>query len=251
MKRYMPATKRKAGASRPKPTKRRKMASRPNTTLGRITGKIAPSRTTMARTVGPFSNKKFVTFLYENELTSSGATGALTTLSTACNSLYDYDKTTGAIFGNKQPLYYDNLLSSSGPYKIYKVISWKTTYTIVNVSGVVPVTVWAIPPVNAANEVDSAAEADNMPGVKRIYLTNQYGNKSSGTITVTGHYKDVYPASETTGGQLGGVYNTDPQDIIYGGLIIHAADGTTTPTVYVAVRHEAYAELEAVDALVS
>ena len=250
MKRYMPAIKRKAGEPRTKPTKRRKTA-KANTTLGRIAGKVAPSRTTMARAIGPFANKKFVTFIYENELTGSGAAAALTVLSTANNSLYDYDKTTGGIFGNKQPLYYDNLLSSSGPYKIYKVISWKTTYTIVNVSSVVPVTVWAIPSVNAAAEVDSAAEADNMPGVKRIYLTNQYGSKSTGTITVYGHVNDCYPAPDTSSANLGGTYGSDPGTIIYGGLIIHSADGTTTPSVYVAVRHEAYTELEIVDALVS
>jgi len=41
------------------------------------------------------------------------------------NDMYDYDNTGEA--GNKQPLYYDALLSASGPYKQYKTISWKTT----------------------------------------------------------------------------------------------------------------------------
>jgi len=34
------------------------------------------------------------------------------------NDMYDYDNTGEA--GNKQPLYYDALLSASGPYKQYK-----------------------------------------------------------------------------------------------------------------------------------
>jgi len=37
------------------------------------------------------------------------------------NDMYDYDNTGEA--GNKQPLYYDALLSASGPYKQYKTIS--------------------------------------------------------------------------------------------------------------------------------
>jgi len=39
------------------------------------------------------------------------------------NDMYDYDNTGEA--GNKQPFYYDALLSASGPYKQYKTISWK------------------------------------------------------------------------------------------------------------------------------
>jgi len=44
--------------------------------------------------------------------------------------MYDYDNTGEA--GNKQPLYYDALLSASGPYKQYKTISWKTTWYFMN-----------------------------------------------------------------------------------------------------------------------
>jgi len=46
------------------------------------------------------------------------------------NDMYDYDNTGEA--GNKQPLYYDALLSASGPYKQYKTISWKTTWYFMN-----------------------------------------------------------------------------------------------------------------------
>ena len=51
-------------------------------------------------------------------------------------------------FGNKQPLYYDALLSASGPYKNYKVNSWRTTYTIEQLR-MHPMTCWAIPPISA------------------------------------------------------------------------------------------------------
>jgi len=83
--------------------------------LGRITGKVAPSSTTLSRAGGPFSGKKFVTFLYENALSKvSGGTNVVT-VQVKPNDMYDYDNTGEA--GNKQPLYYDALLSASGPYK--------------------------------------------------------------------------------------------------------------------------------------
>lgn len=220
-----------------------------STILGKITGKIEPSSTTLAKYPGPFQGKKYVTFIYENELTAiTGATNLLVA-SVASNSLFDFDKHGGSCFGNKQPLYFDTLLSASGPYKVYKVISWKTTYTLVNTSNV-PVTIWALPPIAATAEVDSAAEADNFPGVKRLYLTGSTGTKTMGTVTMTGHIKDVNP-TDWTSSNFNGTYGTDPTTIIYGGIIVHGSDGTTAPNVYVAVKHEAYTELQYVDALVS
>lgn len=142
------------------------------------------------------------------------------------------------------------MLGAFGPYKAYRVISWKTTYTILNNTATCPVTVWAIPPVAAAAEVDSASEADNMPGVKRVYLTGFSGSKSLGTITVRGHIDDVYP-NHPKDSSMCGSFNGDPSLPVYGGLIIHGSDGTTAPNVYVAVKHEAYCELQQVDALAS
>jgi len=86
-------------------------------------------------------------------------------------------------FGNKQPLYFDTLFTASGPYKQYKVHSWKATWTFVNTSAT-PQSIWVIPPIAAAAEIDSAAEADNFPGVKRLYLAPNGGGDSKGTVTV-------------------------------------------------------------------
>lgn len=249
MKTYMPAVKRSRSTSVTPKRLYKKPKKAPNTNLGKITGRIAPSSTTLARAPGPFQGKKFTTFLYENELTAiTGATNLLV-CSVASNSLFDFDKHGGSCFGNKQPLYYDALLSASGPYKVYKVISWKTTYTLVNTSNV-PVTIWALPPIAATAEIDSAAEADNFPGVKRLYLTGSTGTKTMGTISVTGHVDDVYPSSDKAI-ELEGTYGADPTNIIYGGIIVHGSDGTTAPNVYVAVKHEAYTELRYVDSIVS
>jgi len=158
--------------------------------LGRITGKVAPSSTTLSRAGGPFSGKKFVTFLYENALSKvSGGTNVVT-VQVKPNDMYDYDNTGEA--GNKQPLYYDALLSASGPYKQYKTISWKTTWYFMNQTAC-PVDIFISPPLNAANECDTVAEADNFPGVKRLRLTAATGSKNYGQITTTGSSKRCIP----------------------------------------------------------
>lgn len=230
-----------------RPYKRRKAASRPSNTLGRVTGRVGAASTTLARSAGPFTGKKLVTFLYENALRTAANATPLIVMSTKCNSAYDYDN--GGYFGNKQPLYYDSLLTAAGPYRQYKVKSWKTTYTIINTTDN-PITVWAIPPTSAAAEVDTVVEVDNWPGVKRLYLTAKAGSQSKGTITVTGNIADVYPDLQQDAGMVGG-YGGDPASLVYGGLVVETADGSTSAVVDVAVKHEMFTELQMLDSIVS
>jgi len=232
--------------SRTMPYKRR--IPRGITTLGRIAGKISPSTTTLARSIGPFSERKYVTFEYKNASYPVSGNN-LMSLPVMLNSMYDFDKTGSSWFGNKQPLYYDQLLSGSGPYKTYKVISWVTTYTIMN-TGSTPLQVWALPPTSSSSELDTAAEADNFPGVQSMILTPLTGSKCMGTITVRGHVKDVYPSYSDDSG-LTGPFNGDPGSPIYGGLLLYYIDGTSTILCNVAVKHEAYTELGLVDSIVS
>lgn len=212
------------------------------------TGNVPASMTDLARQRGPFPPKKYVSFEYLNELTVLGGATNFTAVSVGCNDAYDFDK--NGVFGNKQPLYYDALLSASGPYKNYKVKSWETTYTIINNTTTVPITVWALPATIAANEIDSAAEADNFPGVKVLYLTGKESAKNIGTITTKGNIADCW-TSGMNDLSCWGAYNSSPTCIAYGGLCVKGSDGSTAPSVYIAVRHVMYTELTTIDALVS
>uniref|UniRef100_UPI0040472748 hypothetical protein n=1 Tax=Yoonia sp. TaxID=2212373 RepID=UPI0040472748 len=240
----MPAMKRSYSTQGGGPSKRAKSNA---VVMGRISGKVKPTATTLARCLGPFANKRYVTFLYENSLTKVNPAATILTMSTMPNSLYDYDKTASSYFGNKQPLYFDSLLTASGPYKGYQVISWKTTYTVIN-SAAVPLMVFAIPPVGATAEIDSLAEADNFPGVKKLALTASTGSKNIGKITVWGHQNDVLPIETLTASSTTASYAGDPGTGIYSGLFLAAADGATNIDCYVSVCHEAYTELQNVDA---
>lgn len=87
--------------------------------------------------------------------------------------------------------------------------------------------------------------------MKRLYLTAKSGGKDTGTITVTGHIKDVNAGTFSDANNIG-AFNSDPGAIVYGGLIVATSDGaTTTAEVHVAVKHEMYTELQQVDAVVS
>jgi hypothetical protein len=205
--------------------------------------------TDLARQRGPFAPHKRLSLEYLNELSQMGGATNFTSISVCCNDLYDFDRTN--YFGNKQPLYFDSLCSASGPYKSFKVISWETTYTVVNTSASCPITVWAIPPVSAAAEIDSAAEADNFPGVMVLYLTPLSGSASKGTVTVKGHIDDVYDNFKEADATLIGTYSASPASQVFGGLCVHGSDGSTAPTVYIAIRHVAYVEFSQIDALVS
>lgn len=249
----MPAMKRKLTRSNAMTpgeaaTKRRKAVRERLAALGRLTGNIPASATTLSRAPGPFSGKKFVTFLYENAFQQVGGAANVLTVVTKPNDMYDYDNSGDA--GNKQPLYYDTLLTASGPYRQYKVLSWKTTYYFTNTTTNTPVDIFISPPVAAASEFDSLAEADNYPGVKRLRLTGINGSKSYGEVTVTGHIKDVYPTISNDSTFVG-AYNGSPTTIVYQVALIRGSDGATAPSVYVSVKHEAFTELSYVDALVS
>jgi len=216
--------------------------------LGTVVAPVKSNQTTLARAVGPFANSKFVTLLYENGLQQIAGAANLLVTSIKANDGFDVDSS--GDFGNKQPLYWDSLLTASGPYRTCKVTSWRTSYTFINNNATTPVQIWIGSPTSSSGDMDSAAEADNWPGVKRLYLTASGSSKAHGSVTVTGHVKDVHP-------QYGdsylftGTYNASPTQLCYQNCVIKGADGTTAPAVYVAIKHEMFCELGNVDSLVS
>jgi len=48
-----------------------------------------------------------------------------------------------------------------------------------------------------------------------------------------------------------GITNASPTNPVYQVVVIRGSDGTTAADVYVSVKHEAYTELQLVDAIVS
>lgn len=196
----------------------------------------------------PFPRFKKSVLLYENAFTYTAASATASWLH-ACNDMYDFDRTSGNFWGNKQPLFYDNLLTVSGPYKEFYVPSWTTTYFIANETNVA-VDVFVLPPHIGSSELDSKAEADNFPGVKHEHLTAKGGSRDYIKVTVKGSVNDVI-GSKTKDANFVGIWNGSPSTAVLGGLFMCTADGTTSLSVAVSVQHKFNAQLEYTDALVS
>ena len=72
----------------------------------------------------PVSKKTQMVYTYGYAQPASAAFDYFTI---ACNDMFDLDRTTLGKLGNKQPTFFDAILSSTGPYKNYYVESWETT----------------------------------------------------------------------------------------------------------------------------
>lgn len=216
-----------------------------DTTNLNVTAWIPRNRTTMALNSGPFKPLMKYNFEYSNALTAYAPATAFGVVSVKPNDLYDFDSS--GHFGNKQPLFYDILLSSTGPYKQYRVLSWVITYTVIN-NATAPVTVFAQPSLSALNEMDALQEADNYPGVQRLFLSEAGSSNACGTLTVKGSPQDVYPTDKYAS-SLAGQYNTSPSGLIYGGMCFGAVSGNVS--VSIAIKATLYTQLGQIDALVS
>lgn len=227
-------------------TKRRKVKARFGDT--KQPARIAKTSTTLAQYASPFPPIKKVNLVYENGLTAYAPGVAYGAIHLGLNDAYDVDKS-GSYAGNKQPLFYDALLSGTGPYRQFRVVSWKTSFHVVNNTDV-PINVYLLPPHLATSETDLVAEVENLPGVKRLYLTGKTGSKNQGSLSNTGCVDDVYALGDKDH-LMRGTWNNSPTNICYGGLFIQSADGTTAVGAFTAVKHEMYTELSALDSEVS
>lgn len=240
--------KKKGSFKRPaKSSLRRTDTSTIDTTNTNNSGRVNSRSTDLSLFPSPFPPKKWVNFEYTSPLTAYAVANATGSISCKPSDLYDFDASGGNVFGNKQPLYYDTLLTGTGPYRQFKVWSWVITYTIVNNANAA-ITVYGLPTIASAGELDIASEFDNYPGVKKLFLTSITGSKNIGTITVRGALTDVYPFDKHSTA-LSGTYNASPTVPVYAGLGFVTAAGTVD--VHVAVKATMWTEIGNVDALVS
>lgn len=222
------------------------LPSGPLEKLGRY-NPVHPNQTTLSRSLGPFTGKKFVELVYWQSPLAQATTAGGSNFVVVSNSAYDFDNS--GTLGNKQPIYYDQLLSSSGPYKSCKVTSWKTTWTFINAS-TQGVNIWMSPPLGSSTEMDIVAEADDFPGVKKLTLTAEAGSKSMATVTTTGHVRDVFPA-EPYSKDFVSAWNASPVNLCVQTIVYQPADGAAVTKLYAGVKHVMYCELGQLDSIVS
>lgn len=134
------------------------------------------------------------------------------------NSLFDVD--VDSAIGDLQPLYLDQLLSSTGPYQVYRVNSWRCKITVENTINAYSATVNGCEMIVgqgyfATTDIDAAGEVRNMPNTQ-VRMLGWYGIPSCRGVAylngstrefVTGDIKDDTLAADS---------GSNPSQTIYG-----------------------------------
>jgi len=85
------------------------------------------------------------------------------------NDLLDVDKSVASFFGNKQPYFYDQCFSSTGPYERYYVKSWQLSFTCFNTTDNA-IQLCLSPPSTLQSNVDTYAEISALVQTKKAVL---------------------------------------------------------------------------------
>lgn len=196
----------------------------------------------------PFGLTKSCKMLYKNTSATLTPGAVYGSQRFRLTDMYDFDYDNN--FGNKQPLYFDTLVTGSGPYRSFRVHAWKISFKIVNLSATAVTVYWQNGTINGSSDNDIQSEIQNMPRVKSLQLTPATGSKSIGYISAFG----------TTKGVLGrkpddvyeGTWTASPSNVVIGTLGYMATDGvTTTAQIVCEVSCVQYVTLFNRDALVS
>lgn len=154
------------------------------------------------------------------------------------NGMWDFD------FSNKigdiQPTFYNQLLSSTGPYRSYQVVGWETKLRVSNArkddstyAGKLGVMYTEINAADAASR-DTVAEVFKLPGVKRAYV-NDFAD---GIIECKGGIRDHVP---TIGGPdpvtTSGTYNGNPATLVNGYLSVQGMDNLAVVNYQLEIVH--------------
>jgi len=172
-----------------------------------------------------FPRTRNVTFLYKD--TASWSSAGLVNYTASrfkINSVHDFDVDNR--FQDKQPLYFDKLLTQDGPYRQYKVNAWKTTLRILNLDANRPIMAyWENGTVNTVADNDSWTEMKNRPGVQSRMLTQATGARSYATIKSFQTLKQCVGANAADV-NYAGTYAGSPTIPIYANLLLATIDGS-------------------------
>jgi len=240
----MYAGKRSRSRSPLRTTVKKAKRSKSSTKSAKVTGNVK-GQTTLSAAPTPFPRVRWVTFDYQNGLFLRSPLTTTDVTAFCPNDMFDFDRTSDNRLGNKQPLFYDQLIGSGiGPYKQFYVKSWSTTFTIIN-RGTAPITVWLTPPQTTAAEVDTVTEVDNLPGVVKKFI-DVTGGMSMVSISNKGAIKDMNAGIEGDTGFTG--FANTPAVPVFASVVM----SSSANLIYeIAVSHKAYTRLTGVDAVVS
>ena len=156
--------------------------------------------------------------------------------------MYDFDQDN--YLTDKQPLFYDQMFTSAGPYRYYKVNAWKTKITFTNLTDSAVHVYYDQGTIGSFAEADSAAEVQNRAGVVYRMLTGAANSKPQTVINSYKTAKSFAPRGVSSGLEYGAAYNANPANTIYSTLLVTNLDSSNTTTIIsgvVQIEHIFYA----------
>lgn len=233
MKRAIGSSQSEAPAKRPKVAKK---------------GKKVKGTPEMYAPAQVFPDVMETTLRYNSNMVAVDPAASSTYYSFALNGMFDFDFDN--VVGNKQPLYFDELVTNDGPYKNYKVGSWKTKIEIINDSVDPLLCYWAQG--SAVTEMDTLIEVQNRPNVRELILTQRDGDKNHGSIIAPGSVTEVY-GNIRNPGDLTGAAASNPSVVVWGTLFLYnpGAIAATPVNCWIKITHDFVSEFSNADAILS
>lgn len=200
--------------------------------------------------VNPFP-PKFRTKLTYAPAATYWAPGASNTVAQwALNGLYQ-PEISGSVFGTSiQPLFFDQLCSSTGPYKQYKVHGWRGQIRIQNCQGQLDDTpslsqrdVWELifqQGFELAAEGDTNGELQVAPNIQRYIVPNGFigGSDSNRIIYFNGKARDFVDSTVEDSSMAGG-YTGNPAVVVYANMGVRSLNGKTiTAAVQITLEYD-------------
>lgn len=197
---------------------------------------------------GPFPLKLSTSLVYRSVptvITGSAGTGtALCRVRLNDPNDFDYDN----LLGNKQPLFYDQLFTATGPYTAYEVRAWTTRISIINLANTAVTVYWNGKGSTVSfTEEDTLSEMTNRQFVSQYHLAPKGGTgdrcyiRSNGNMSAFNRDDAVF----TVG------YGTSPAIQAIGSLFFNTPTTTDAPSVMVQVDHYFHMVCSRVDAAAS
>lgn len=232
---------------------RRKQVRRPRKVVRRKAPMRKKMRVSRPMSLIPFPKVRNCTFVFKQPsipITSNAINGTIIARF-RCNSLYDFDYDN--YFLDKQPLFFDQMFSVTGPYKSYKVNAWKTTITVTNLTDAALQVYYDPGIVNSVTDADTISEMQNRQGVQYKLITAQNNAKPQVTFKTFRKLSNYVPSIANQGLDYVGSYNSDPVNVIISSLVMARIDPSvlTTFNATVSVQHTFYTTCYNNDSLAS
>lgn len=197
----------------------------------------------------PFPTVMSTQLVYQGDMGTTISSGAASVSYTIWkpNDMFDFDFSNN--LANKQPLFFDQLLTTTGPYKRYMVYAWKTKLTVFNLSDR-PIELFVdTNSVNTTGDADTTSEIVDRRGVIKKIITGQANARPYVTFSWYKTLKSLVPSGRDSIAVWSGTPSTSPPNYVSNTLYGRSIDGAAGHSYRVKISHVFYCKLFETDAI--